>query len=196
MIGKRSFAGWFAGMILFLFVCAPSVSGQHVGIKNNLLLDAGRNPNLGVEVATGARTTLDVNGSYNPFTFGGGKKYKHWFVQPEFRYWFCERFNGMFVGGHLHGGQYNFARVRMPLGTYKTLRDHRYEGYFYGAGVSFGNQWMLGKRWNLEASVGVGYARFHYDKYQCGDCGPTLATGNHNYFGPTKITASFIYMLW
>lgn len=53
-------------------------------------------PNLGVELGLGRATTLDISGNYNPFEKNDGKMFKHWLVQPEFRYWLCERFNGTF----------------------------------------------------------------------------------------------------
>ena len=184
----------FISFLMLAF--SMSLSAQHVGIKNNLLYDATLTPNLGIEIGLGKKTTLDLSGNYNPFTFDEGKKIKHWLVQPEFRYWTCERFNGWFFGVHAHGGEFNFASVRMPFNMYKGLRDHRYEGYFYGGGLTAGYQWMLGKRWNLEAAIGVGYARVEYDKYGCAECSPKMGEGSKDYFGPTKAAVSLVYMIF
>ena len=138
----------------------------------------------------------DYPGSdYNPFIFSEGKRIKHWLAQPEFRYWTCERFNGWFFGVHLHGGEFSFAKVRLPFNLYTNLRDNRYEGYYYGGGLSAGYQWMLGKRWNLEATLGLGYARVEYDRYRCADCSPKVGSGSKNYFGPTKAAVSLIYFI-
>lgn len=30
---------------------------------------------------------------------------------------------------------------------------------------------FLGIRWSIEANLGIGYARLHYDKYKCQKCG-------------------------
>ncbi|MCD7937156.1 MAG: DUF3575 domain-containing protein [Tannerellaceae bacterium] len=186
---------WFFCVCLLYILFNPELKAQTIGIKNNILYDAMLSPNLGVEIAISQKVTVDLIGSYNPFTLKDGKKFKHWLIQPEVRYWFCERFNGFFIGGHLHGGQYNFAKLHLPFGIRSQLKTNRYEGHYYGAGISGGYQWMLGRRWNLEASLGLGYARFHYHKYDCTDCGPRTGHGNHNYFGPTKATISIIYML-
>lgn len=87
---------------LILFGAAISisvaVSAQHVALKNNLLYDATTTPNLALEVGLGKKTTLDLYGGYNPFTFGNHKRFKHWLAQREFRYWTCERFNGSLLG--------------------------------------------------------------------------------------------------
>ena len=173
-----------------------TLCAQHVGVKNNLLYDATLTPNLGIEIGLGKKTTLDLSGNYNPFVFNDGKHIKHWLVQPELRFWTCERFNGWFFGVHLHGGEFNFAKVRLPFNLYTNLRDNRYEGYYYGGGVSAGYQWMLGKRWNLEATLGLGYARVEYDKYRCADCSPKIGSGSKNYFGPSKAAVSLIYFLF
>ena len=53
----------------------------------------------------------------------------------------------------------------------------------------------LPERWSMEATVGVGYARLKYDKYARGDGGEKLGHNTRNYFGPTKIGLSFIYVI-
>lgn len=179
----------------FMLAFSMTLCAQHVGVKNNLLYDATLTPNLGIEIGLGKKTTLDLSGNYNPFIFSEGKRIKHWLAQPEFRYWTCERFNGWFFGVHLHGGEFSFAKVRLPFNLYTNLRDNRYEGYYYGGGLSAGYQWMLGKRWNLEATLGVGYARVEYDRYRCADCSPKVGSGSKNYFGPTKAAVSLIYFI-
>lgn len=179
---------------LLLFMVALCYA-QKVAIKNNLLYDATLTPNLGLEFGLGEKSTLEINAGYNPFTFSDKKKLKHWLVQPEYRWWNCEKFNGSFWGAHIHGGQYSIANLKLPFGIFPALKGHRYEGFFLGGGVSFGYQWMLGKRWNLETSLGAGYTYFKYNKYNCPDCGPKLKSGNYNYFGVTKAAISLIYII-
>ena len=183
-------------LILFLGILMTPmfVSAQKVALKNNLVWDATLSPNLALEIGLSKKTTLDIYGAVNPFKFGNDTRFKHWFVQPEFRWWTCESFNGSFFGLHAHGGTFLLNKLDMPFGLLKEIKDHRYDGYFYGAGVSYGYQWILNKRWGFEASVGVGYARFIYDVYSCDNCSSTkLETRKDNYFGPTKLALSFIY---
>lgn len=170
------------------------VKAQELGVKTNLLYDATTTGNIGVEMALSRKWTLDVSGNLNPWTFSDNKKLKHWMVQPEARYWFCEKFNGSFVGIHVHGGQFNVSDWDFPIAL-KALKDKRYEGWFYGAGVSYGYQWVMSRRWNLEMNAGAGYARVHYNKYPCSVCGSKLAEGNYNYWGVTKAAISLIYFL-
>ncbi|MCD7899129.1 MAG: DUF3575 domain-containing protein [Bacteroides sp.] len=182
-------------ILLISLLWSMTSYSQNFAIKNNLLYDATLTPNLGFEFGLSKKSTLDINAGYNPFTFSKGKSLKHWAVQPEYRYWTCEKFNGSFWGFHLHGGEFSFAGIKLPFGMFPSLRDYRYEGFFLGGGISFGHQWILSKRWNLEASIGAGYAHIKYDKYPCRDCGPKIKSGHYNYFGPTKAVVSFIYII-
>lgn len=179
--------------ILLIIGCAQPLLCQKVAVKNNILYDAALTPNIGIEVGLSEKSTLDISGGYNPFNLGGYKQLKHWLVQPEYRYWFCEKFNGTFLGGHILGGEYSVADVKLPFGIFPSLKGNKYEGYFYGAGVSIGHQWIIGKRWNLEATLGLGYVRFEGDKYPCAKCGEKTGRSNYNYWGPTKAAVSFMY---
>ena len=73
---------------------------QEVAVKTNLLYDATTTLNLGVEIGLGSKMTLDISGNYNPWRFHD-YRLKHGLIQPELRYWTCEKFNGHFFG--LHG---------------------------------------------------------------------------------------------
>ena len=116
-------------------------------------------------------------------------------VQPEARYWFCERFNGHFLAMHALGGQYNMAKVHLPFGLYPGLRKNRYEGWFAGAGVGYGYQWVLNKRWNFEAEIGVGYVYTDYKTYRCSQCPKRTDRGHKNYLGPTKAALTLVYVI-
>jgi hypothetical protein len=48
---------------------------------------------------------------------------------------------------------------------------------------------------NRKAEKGGGDARLKYDKYARGDGGEKLGHNTRNYFGPTKIGLSFIYVI-
>lgn len=92
-----------------------------------------------------------------------------------------------------HFGQYNLGGIDVPVGRLKKLKDNRYEGYFYGAGLSLGHQWILSKHLNLEASLGGGWARTPYKKYECPRCSPLLDESTYDYFGITRATLSLTY---
>lgn len=191
-------------IILIALLAAIPALAQKTAVKSNLLYDATTTLNLGAELALSDKYTLDVSASYNPWTFKNDRKMKLWLLQPEARYWFCEKFNGHFLGAHLHGGQYNWGGM-LPWGSGngkmfgvikdRHIQENRYQGWLLGAGVSYGYQWILSKRWSLEANIGVGYASLSYTRYPCGTCGSKTGDGHKNYFGPTKAGISLIYII-
>lgn len=160
------------GILLAFCWCTGTVNAQDIAAKTNLLYWSTTTPNLGLEFGVGKRATLNLTGAYNPWTLNKdtNKKIRHWLVMPEFRYWLCERFNGHFFGLHSGYAFYNISGVRV-LFQDKSTKQHRYQGWATGAGITYGYSWLLGKRWNLEATVGLGYIYSKYDKYECATCG-------------------------
>lgn len=187
------------GALLAIFWSAGAVRAQDVAVKTNLLADAIFSPNLGVEIGLAPKWTLDVSGQYNGWNLSDYRRWKHWLVQPEARYWFCDRFAGHFLGIHTHAGQYNIGGINGKvsfLGTdARKLKDTRYQGWFVGAGVSYGYAWILGMHWNLEAEIGVGYSYTRYDRFRCAGCGKKMESNRpHHYVGPTKAAVNLVYL--
>lgn len=164
-------------------------------VKTNLIHDATTSLNVGAEAKLSERHSLDISVSYNPWTFSDNKKFKHILLQPEFRYWICEPFNGHFWGIHAMYAHYNIGGIKLPLVSEQKLETTRYQGDLYGAGISYGYQWYLSPRWNLEATIGVGYAYLDYKAYDCQTCGKELYQKNRHYVGPTKVGLSLIYII-
>ena len=162
----------------------------HFAVKTNAVFWATTTPNLGIEFALAKKVTLDISGNYNPWKFKNDRQIKHWLVQPELRYWLCERFNGSFFGLHGFYGDVDASNLNIF-----GLDHYRFDGHFYGGGISYGYQWILSKHWSMEATVGVGYARFDYDKYApANEGGEKIRHETWDYIGPTKLGLSFIYV--
>lgn len=186
------------GVLALAATAVLSGEAQTVGIKTNLLYDATASPSLGVELGIAPKWTLDVSGSLNGWNVNR-HKWKHWLVQPEARYWFCERFQGNFLGFHAIGGQFNLGNIsglKDFLGTrFSELKDHRVQGWGIGAGIAYGHAWALAKHWNLEAEIGLGWIYTRYDKYPCATCGSKERDNAvHNYVGPTKAAINLVYI--
>ena len=172
--------------------CAPlGLSAQKWALKTNLFYDATTTVNLGTEIKTGNKTTLELPFNFNSWAFSGDKRLKHFLAQPEFRWWTCEPFTGHFFGVHAHYALFNVGGVT-PL---KIIRDFRHQGWLAGGGVSYGYNWFLGKRWSLEFTLGVGYAYIDTDRYECGPCSAKLHSGKYHYFGPTKAGLTLVFMI-
>lgn len=208
---RLSIAAVTVGILLVLafawpsFSFAQSQSGPEIALKSNILYDATTTPNIGIEIETGKKNTLQLFYGLNPWRFntdGSYKQAKHWVLMPEYRWWRCSNFNGFFYGVHLMGGQFNAANVNLPIPGFffsgdniaKGVRDTRYEGTFAGLGLSYGYQWVLTRHWNLEAELALGYNHVWYSKYRCQKCGAKVGSGNSNYLGATKVALSMLYL--
>ena len=90
--------------LLTILVCMMGVFGyaQKWVVKSNLLYDVTTTMNVAAEVSLSPKWTFDMSANWNPWDFSANKKWKQLSFQPEVRYWFCETFNGHFVGAQ-HG---------------------------------------------------------------------------------------------
>jgi hypothetical protein len=135
------------------------------GVKTNLLYDATATANLGVEIGLAERWSVDISGNYNAWNPIEGSRWKHWLVQPELRFWTCDRFAGHFIAAHAIGGQYNFGGIRNNItigkADFSQLTDFRFQGWAAGAGLAYGYAWVLSRHLNLEAEIGAGYIYTH-----------------------------------
>lgn len=186
-------------MLIAAILYIPEVKAQDVAIKTNLAYDATASANLGMEFALTQQWTLDVSGNLNAWNMPNDMKWKHWFVQPEARYWFCEKFAGHFLGIHAHSGQYNVGGIPNNinfLGTdFSRLSNSRFQGWFVGGGIAYGYAFILGKHFNLELELGIGYSYTRYDRFECAGCGRKVEENKeHHYVGPTKAAVNLVYL--
>ncbi len=169
--------------LIFIWIIGLRLSAQDVALKTNVLYWMTTTPNAAVEVAFSKKVTANIAAAYNPWTFSNGKKMRFWMVQPETRYWLCEKFEGHYLGVHLHAAQY-----------YGGFSKKRYDGYLAGGGFSYGYNWILSPHWNMEASIGIGYARLWYKESERIYCEKCYENKTKNYVGPTQVAFSFSYI--
>lgn len=205
-------------LISLVVACMSAATGfAQFGVKTNLVGWATTTTNLGVEFATSDHSTLQLMGYFNPWSFPNDRHFRFWTAQPEYRYYFCSAMNGHFIGVHALGGQYNAKKLNFPLraltwgSTYDSNAnfpdsDHKggwpdimgknsgrhVEGWYIGAGITYGYQWILSKHWNFEASIGVGYV-YSPLKY-IGRCQQCIDKRRLSYVGPTNAQLSFMYI--
>lgn len=191
---------------LILFSGAGVVHAQKIGVKTNALYWATATPNLSLEIALADRWTFELAGGWNPWTFDAEKniKAKHFLVAPEIRYWFCESFNGHFIGINGNYTQFNAGGIHVPALFYKVdskglfldaLKDSRSEGWAASCGITYGYSWPIARRWNMEFTLGVGYWYSQYDSFETRPCGLFRQTEVNRVVGPTDFGLSFIYLI-
>lgn len=176
-----------AAMLLTSLLC----QGQSLAVKNDALHDALLIPNLGMEMRTGVRTTINVEGTYDPISFPSSRKWKNWSVCPEVRYWSCKSFSGLFVGLNVLAGGFNMSRI--PIFNFNEKRAQC--RLFYGGGLTFGGHYVLSPRLGLETKVDFGFVHMEYSRYRCGTCGYKEEDVVTNYIGPANISVALVYII-
>ena len=179
-------------VVIAFLASLSSASAQVVGVKTNTLYWATTTPNAGVEIALAPRWTFELEGGYNPWTLDADNnmKIKHWLISPEFRYWFCNSFQGHFLGLNANYTQFNIGALPID-----SLKDTRIEGWAAGAGLTYGYAFPIARRWNLELTCGMGVWYTEYDEYQSRKCGLFQQTVDKFWLGPTALGFSFVYMI-
>lgn len=186
--------------MLFISIVAliGSLHAQTVAVKTNLIGDGLLSPNASIEVGIAPKWSAEISGQFNLWDVND-HKWKHYAIQPELRYWMCQRFAGHFFGLHLIGGQYNFGNIDADftfLGSdFSNLKDNRYQGWGAGAGIAYGYAWPVARHWNIEAELGIGWIYTRFDSYPCATCGRKIDENkDHNYVGPTKAALNIVYL--
>jgi hypothetical protein len=195
---KPKYSFYLLLLALLMGGSVSKVNAQEWAIKTNVLYDATATINLGVEIGIAPKWTLDISGNLNAWSKDEQTRWKHWLVQPEARYWFCDRFSRHFIGAHAIGGAFNLGGINNNLsflGTdFSVLKEKRYQGYAYGGGIAYGFAFMLSEHINLELEAGFGYMYLDYDIYECGNCGRRIDEGTHHYVGPTKAAINLVFL--
>ena len=192
--------------VILLLAFSGTASAQKVGVKTNALYWATATPNVGFEFAMGNRWTFEIAGGYNPWTLNveDNVKAKHFLITPEFRYWFCESFQGHFIGISGKYTQFNVGGIYVPKVFHKVessgyflndLLNARSEGWAVGAGLTYGYAWPISRRWNMEFTIGAGWWYTQYDRYESRKCGLFQKSVNQHAIGLTDIGLSFIYLI-
>lgn len=183
---------------IFALLPATAAHAQDVALKTNLLSDGFLNVNAGMEASIGTHWSVELTGDLNCWNLSHGRKWKHWLVQPEARYWFCEALGGHFAGVHALIGQYNAGHIDLPFSLpatdFSALKTRRYQGWAGGLGLTYGYSWLLSRHWNLEAELGLGWVYTRFDRFECAGCGRRTGKGKHNYVGPTKAAVNLVYL--
>ena len=185
-----------------------SASAQKVGVKSNALYWATATPNLGFEFALGERWTFELEGGYNPWMLDVEKnmKIKHWLVSPEFKYWFCNSFQGHFIGVNGNYSHYNIGSLPFALppiffdlsnetAGVPDVQNNRIEGWAVGAGLTYGYAFPIARRWNLELTAGFGWWYSEYSQFENRKCGLFQQNVQKHVLAPTALGVSFIYMI-
>ena len=188
-------------LILLIALLLPlGLSAQNTwAVKTNVLHDLSTlSLNVAGEYAFKPQWSAELSVSVNSWGSWGGSKLDHVLLQPEVKYWFCEKFSGWFVEAHAMAGGatvgkfWDFSKIgpRCPDLRNYELRD----ALLLGLGVGGGYDFILNRHWNLELEAGLGYMYVMGDEYD-GETPELLLKGSEfDYIGPTKLAVSIVYL--
>lgn len=183
------------------FHIGSSNSYDRFAVKTNLAYWGALTPNLGVEIGLTPKLSLEISGGYSPWeryeqTLADGtentnyKKFIHWVVKPEVRYWLGDRFDRHFFGLQLFYSDYDIAKVDVPI---LFEKEYYYDGNAYGAGLVYGYDWRWNDRWAMEFSLGVGVIQMEYDRKE--SSAGEITRFKKTYLGPTSLGVKLLFMI-
>lgn len=144
---------------LFLSLNASYINGQ-TNLKGNVIFALVAIPNLGVETKLGKHTSFQIDVTVSFWESINNSPQKFVLLFPEFRYYTKEFGKGFFIGTHIGGGSYKLQKY-----NYRST-DFYQKGYNVMYGVTIGYQFLVNKKWNLEAFIGGGSSQGYYKGYK------------------------------
>lgn len=173
----------------------------HMSVKSNLLYDVLAVPNLGVEFHLGRNWSVAAGWMYG--WWSNESRHRYWRIyggDMAIRKWFGKGAAEKPLTGH-HLGLYGQAFTYdfewggkgymggKPGGTL-------WERINYAAGVEYGYSLPVGRRLNIDFTIGAGYWGGKYYEYIPLD-GHNVwqSTKNRHWWGPTKAEISLVWLL-
>lgn len=181
---KRYFLLKVLLLVMGIFTLMQNAQAQRVALKTNGLLWATLSPNIGAEFRVSRRFTVNAELAGNPVSFGDFKP-NYVAFQPEVRYWFSGRPHARWFVGVA------------GLATYYDMcfNDTNHDGTAFGGGVTGGYSFVLGNRWSLETTLGLGVIRTKECKFQVGSENPFVNNNNKTLVAPIKAGVTLVYIL-
>ena len=190
-------------------VSAPAFAGHtprtrrpfYMAVKTNMLYDAIAVPNIGAEFYAGRNWSVGANWMYA--WWNSNRQHNYWRIYGgdlSVRKYFGRRAAEKPLTGHHLGlcGQlftYDFetgGRGYMGGKPGSTLWDKMN----YAASLEYGYSLPVGRRLNLDFSIGVGYWGGEYQKYLPKESHYVWTeTRQRHWFGPTKAEISLVWLL-
>ena len=155
-------------------------------IKTNLVYDALLSPSIELEYRMAPHWSVVAD-----YSIAWWKRTDiHWYYQlmqfnPEVRYWFRadKSWHGHYLGLFIGGGYYDLENGARG-----------YKGEHILSGISYGYMFPIGKRWSLDAGIGVGAMVTEYEEYLPMDGHYVYQqTSRTRYVGPLKLKLSLTW---
>ena len=168
---------------------------QLLSLSTNLLYDAALIPNIGLEVSLGKQWTIGADWFYTRFSsnsrhrywqgYGGYLTLRRYFgnnpLTLSSKSQDCPRLTGHHLGVYALGLTYD-----VEWGG----KGYQADKFGFGGGVEYGYALPIGRRLDLDFSIGIGFQGGEYKEYEPADddTGHYVweATKKRSWWGPTK----------
>ena len=141
--------------------------------KANVLTSLGLIPNVGVEIQTGQKNSLQLDVLASFWNKLNNSKTPLHINQTflEYRFYKKNDLCGLFIGPHIGYGMFtlkkpNFAIIYDPYGSSNYDNDTYQSGRVAFYGLTIGYKKRLSQRISLEAFIGGGYSMSNYKAYR------------------------------
>lgn len=173
----------------------------YMDVRSNMVYDALALPNVGLEFYLGKDFSIGANWLYawwsresNNFFWRayGGELFGRW--------WFGNAAHRKPLTGHHIGAYGQVYTYDFELSGDGEMGGkpggNLWDRCMWGLGLEYGYSLPVGKRINIDFSLGMGYSTGLYHKYDPQD-GHYVWQSTHrrNYFGPTKLEVALVWLL-
>ena len=170
-------------------------SSINLHVKSNAVGLGMAIANIAAEVGFAKHWSASVPVYYSAWNYCKSTiKLRTFAIQPEVRYWFSDKHNGIFAGIHLGLAYYNIALN----GRYR-FQDQGENSPAIGGGINIGYRLPISKnnRWSVEFALGAGVYNLRYDMFHnTPDTkdGLLVRSTRKTCFGLDQAAISFAYM--
>lgn len=173
----------------------------YMAVKTNMLYDAALVPNVGAEFYLGKN--LSLYGEWMYAWWDNNRRHRYWRVYGGdlgLRWWFGKKAHAKPLTGHhlgIYGGILTFDFETGDTGYLGgkpggTLWDR----WLLNTGIEYGYSLPIGKRLNIDFSIGIGFLTGNYIKYYPFDNDYYFDKEYHMLnFGPTKAEISLVWLI-
>lgn len=177
--------------------CSP----LYMGLKTNLLYDALALPSIGAEVCVGKNWSVGANWTYG--WWSKDSRHRYWRAYGgdiNVRRWFGSKADAKPLTGHHLGVYAGIVTYDFEFGGNGYMgglpRRTLWDRCNYMGGVEYGYSLPVGRRLNIDFTIGIGYMGGKYLEYKPdGNRYVWEKTMRMNWFGPTKAEVSLVWLI-
>lgn len=194
LIWRASGNAWsrcLAAVVIVLLCLSHGASAQKASLSTDLVGYMNFiTMNVEASYPVARHWSINAGVKYNPFAFdlGEGKenaRNRQQAYAAGVRWWPWNVYSGWWLGGKMQYQEYNSGGI---------ISRRTREGDRYGAGVSGGYSYMLGKHFNIDFGIGLWGGFDRYSVYECPVCGVTEASGAKFFILPSDVMVALSYV--